>query len=77
MPKAARKAPSSPTGYSLRPSRVTGRLFGLTYTQVEVPVWHPDVLAYDVARSDDGAAVGRIYLDLHPRRSCSKKSWSG
>ena len=46
---------------------VTGRLFGLTYTQVEVPVWHPDVLAYDVARSDDGAAVGRIYLDLHPR----------
>ncbi|WP_282004874.1 M3 family metallopeptidase [Propioniciclava sinopodophylli] len=46
---------------------VTGRLFGLTYTPADVPVWHPSVTAYDVTRTDDGAAQGRIYLDLHPR----------
>jgi thimet oligopeptidase len=44
---------------------VTGRLFGLTYTQVDVPTWHEDVTSYDV--SLDGAPLGRIHLDLHPR----------
>ncbi|MDF8263789.1 M3 family metallopeptidase [Luteipulveratus flavus] len=44
---------------------VTGRLFGLTWQQVEAPVWHEDVAAYDVLR--DGRRIGRIYLDLHPR----------
>ena len=44
---------------------VTGRLFGIEYRAVEVPTWHEDVAAYDVVR--DGAALGRIYLDLHPR----------
>lgn len=45
---------------------VTARLFGITYVeQPEVPVWHEEVTAYDVHR--DGAIIGRIYLDLHPR----------
>ena len=44
---------------------VTGRLFGLSYEPVDVQVWHEDVSAYDVVR--DGARIGRIYLDLHPR----------
>jgi thimet oligopeptidase len=44
---------------------VTGRVFGLEYHSVDVPTWHPDVAAYDVHR--DGARIGRIYLDLHPR----------
>ncbi|MBU2695341.1 M3 family metallopeptidase [Pimelobacter sp. 30-1] len=44
---------------------VTGRLFGLRYEPVDVPVWHEDVTAYEVLR--DGAPIGRIYLDLHPR----------
>ncbi len=49
---------------------VTGRLFGLEYVEVtDAPVWHEDVTAYDVvsAGSGDGARMGRIYLDLHPR----------
>jgi len=46
---------------------VTGRLFGLRYDPVDVPVWHEDVAAYDVFRADGGASIGRIYLDLHPR----------
>ncbi|MFP5415572.1 MAG: M3 family metallopeptidase [Actinomycetes bacterium] len=47
---------------------VTGRLFGLTWTpRPDAPVWHSAVTAYDVTRTADGAPVGRIYLDLHPR----------
>jgi thimet oligopeptidase len=45
---------------------VTGRLFGLSYEPVaDAQVWHDEVTAYDVVR--DGARIGRIYLDLHPR----------
>ncbi|WP_028657218.1 M3 family metallopeptidase [Nocardioides sp. J54] len=44
---------------------VTGRLFDLSYRQVDVPVWHEEVTAYEVDK--DGRTIGRIYLDLHPR----------
>lgn len=45
---------------------VTGRLFGLRYEPVpDAAVWHEDVTAYDVFAAD--RALGRIYLDLHPR----------
>jgi thimet oligopeptidase len=44
---------------------VTGRLFGLDYRLVDVATWHEDVAVYDVFL--DGALLGRIYLDLHPR----------
>lgn len=58
---------------------VTGRLFGLRYVPVQAPVWHADVASYDVYAVDpqdraaageggaEGAALGRIHLDLHPR----------
>jgi len=45
---------------------VTARLFGVSYEPVSgAAVWHDEVTVYDVLR--DGARVGRIYLDLHPR----------
>ena len=45
---------------------VTGRLFGVTYrTAADAAAWHEDVAVYDVLR--EGTALGRIYLDLHPR----------
>ena len=45
---------------------VTGRLFGLSYARVQDAVsWHEDVAVYDVQL--DGAPLGRIHLDLHPR----------
>ena len=44
---------------------VTARLFGLTYTPVDVPTWHEDVTSYDVSLGE--RALGRIHLDLHPR----------
>ncbi len=44
----------------------TGRLFGIEYVlRPDVVAWHDDVDTYDVLR--DGAVIGRIYLDLHPR----------
>ena len=50
---------------------VTGRLFGLRYTEVTgYAGWHEDVVAYDVhlqAGESGGEHVGRIHLDLHPR----------
>jgi thimet oligopeptidase len=48
---------------------VTGRLFGVTYQRVEnAPTWHEDVDVYDVLDDTrDGALIGRIHLDLHPR----------
>ena len=46
---------------------VTGRLFGLSYAQVDAPTWHPDVAAYDVLLTETGRRLGRIHLDLHPR----------
>jgi thimet oligopeptidase len=44
---------------------VTGRLFGLTYTPVDIPTWHEDVASYDVSLGE--RSLGRIHLDLHPR----------
>jgi thimet oligopeptidase len=46
---------------------VTGRLFGIEYVEVEgLSTWHEDVASYDVMR--DGRRLGRIHLDLHPRK---------
>jgi thimet oligopeptidase len=44
---------------------VTARLFGIEYRPLDVARWHEDVTGYDVFA--DGAQLGRIYLDLHPR----------
>lgn len=44
---------------------LAGELFGLRFERVTVPVWHPDVEAYEAR--ENGQLIGRIYLDLHPR----------
>jgi thimet oligopeptidase len=46
---------------------VSGRLFGITFEKAFVPVWHEDVLYYDVKDAETGAFLGGIYLDLYPR----------
>jgi thimet oligopeptidase len=54
---------------------VSGRLFDLSFRPVEgARVWHPEVLVYDVIGGSSygeraGQALGRIYLDLHPREN--------
>ena len=45
---------------------ITSIMYDVQYVPVkDAPVWHSDVLAYDVMRKDQ--KLGRIYLDLHPR----------
>ena len=50
------------------------RLFGLTFTRVDVPVWHPDVRAWEV-RGADGAHVGLFFGDYFARPSKQSGGW--
>jgi thimet oligopeptidase len=45
---------------------ITSRMWGITFVPVkDAPVWHSEVETYDV--TENGALLGRIYLDMHPR----------
>ncbi len=44
---------------------LNSELFGLTFTKVDRPLWHPSVETFAV--SVDGRAMGHISLDMHPR----------
>ena len=46
---------------------ITSRMYGVKFEAAQVPVWHPDVLFYDVKEASTGAYVGGVYLDLYPR----------
>jgi thimet oligopeptidase len=46
---------------------ITERLYGIRFDRIEVPVWHRDVLYFDVIDDDGGEFIGGIYLDLYPR----------
>ncbi|HEY0158680.1 MAG TPA: M3 family metallopeptidase [Thermoanaerobaculia bacterium] len=46
---------------------VTSRMYGLKFEAAKVPVWHEDVLYYDVRDAASNAFIGGIYLDLYPR----------
>jgi peptidyl-dipeptidase Dcp len=52
------------------------KLFGLTFTPVDVPVWHPDVRAWEV-RGADGAHVGLFFGDYFARTSKQGGAWMG
>jgi thimet oligopeptidase len=42
-------------------------LLGVKFARIDVPVWQPQVQAYDVSDSATGKPLGRFYLDLYPR----------
>ena len=52
------------------------KLFGLTFKPVDVPVWHPDVRAFEV-RGSDGGHVGIFYGDYFARPSKHGGAWMG
>ena len=52
------------------------KLFGLTFQPVEVPVWHPDVRAWEV-RGPDGKHIGIFYGDYFARPSKHGGAWMG
>ena len=46
---------------------ITERLYGIRFSEAIVPVWHDDVMYYDVDDAATGERIGGIYLDLYPR----------
>lgn len=51
------------------------RLYGITFVQnPDIPVYHPDVTAYDVM-DKDGSFLAVLYADFHPRESKQSGAW--
>jgi len=50
------------------------RLFGLTFTRADVPVWHPDVKVWKVNGSD-GNKIGLFFGDYFARSSKRSGAW--
>lgn len=47
---------------------VASRLYGIAFVPDDsLPRWHPDARGYEVRDAANGAALGTLYLDLHPR----------
>ncbi|HEX8563649.1 MAG TPA: M3 family metallopeptidase [Flavobacterium sp.] len=54
---------------------VVEKLYGLRFRQVEnVPVYHEDVTSWEVTEAN-GAHVGILYMDFHPRESKRGGAW--
>ena len=51
------------------------RLYGITFVEnKEIPVYHPDVTAYDVMDAD-GSFLAVLFTDFHPRASKQSGAW--
>jgi thimet oligopeptidase len=47
---------------------VSSRLYGLSFKpNTSLPVWHPEVKAFDVYEADGHTYIGSFYMDLFPR----------
>jgi thimet oligopeptidase len=46
---------------------ISERLYGVRFEQATVPVWHEDVMYFDVLDAPSGDRIAGIYLDLYPR----------
>lgn len=53
---------------------VARRLYGITFARVDVPVYHPDVEAYEVTDSD-GSLIGLFLFDFFMRSSKRGGAW--
>ncbi len=51
------------------------RLYGITFVEnKDIPVYHPDVQAYDVL-DEDGSFLAVLYTDFHPRKGKRSGAW--
>jgi thimet oligopeptidase len=46
---------------------ISERLYGIRFERADVPVWHDEVIYYDIRDDESGAFIGGVYLDLFPR----------
>ena len=51
------------------------KLFGIKFTAANYPVWHEDVVAYDVHDEKTGAFMGLFYADFYPRKGKKPGAW--
>ncbi len=56
--------------------KVVNNLYGLSFEpQNELPVYHEEVMAYEV-KEKDGSHLGILYMDFHPRPGKRGGAWS-
>lgn len=55
---------------------LANRLYGITFRPLVVPVYHPDVMAYEVLDADE-THLGVLYFDFFPRAGKSQGAWCG
>lgn len=54
---------------------VSQKLYGLTFEQLnDVPLYHKEATAWKIMEKD-GALVGLLYMDMHPRESKRSGAW--
>lgn len=51
------------------------KLFGITFKPAKYPVWHEDVVTYDVVDTKTGDFVGLFYADFYPRKGKKPGAW--
>jgi len=55
---------------------LANRLYGITFRPVAVPVYHPEVTAYEALDTDE-KRLGVLYFDYFPREGKSQGAWCG
>lgn len=55
---------------------LANRLYGITFRPISVPVYHPEVSAYEVLDTDN-SHLGVLYFDFHPRAGKGQGAWCG
>ena len=55
---------------------LANRLYGITFQPIQVPVYHPEALAYEVLDADQ-SHLGVLYFDFFPRDGKGQGAWCG
>ena len=55
---------------------LANRLYGITFRPIVVPIYHPDVTAYEVLDADQ-SHLGVLYFDYFPRDGKGQGAWCG